>query len=142
MIQSETRKPAPWHMWLIGIPLLLFNSLAALDYTMTIARYQPYLANHPEDALAYFYAAPLWMFLMWGLSMVGGFLGTVLLLMCRRAAVPVFAIAWVGSVVAVAYTVINPPPIGPGNLASAVIIIISFLILVYFYWLRRRGVLR
>ena len=109
---------------------------------MTVIRYEPYLSGHPEEVLAYFFNAPLWMYVMWGISMIGGLVGTILLLMRRRTAVPVFAIAWICSMIAVAYSVVNPVP-GGGNILFAVaVIMITFLILVYFHWLQRRGVLR
>ena len=129
-------------MWVLGVLLLLFNGLAAFDYVMTVIRYEPYLAGHPEEALAYFYNAPLWMYVIWGMSMIGGFISTILLLMRRRAAVLVLSVAWVCSVIAVIYGVVNPVP-GMGNsLFPVAVIIISLLILIYFYWLQRRGVLR
>lgn len=133
---------APWHMWVLGVLLLLWHTLAAFDYVMTVIRYEPYLANHPEDFLAYFYEAPLWMYIIWGLSMVGGLIATILLLMRRRAAVPVFTIAWIASVIAIVYSVVNPVPGGGGTLFAASVIIVTLLILIYFYWLQRQRVLR
>ena len=141
MTDHKSGASAPWHMWVLGVLLLLWNGFAAFDYAMTVIRYEPYLAGHPEEFLAYFYNAPLWMYAMWGISMVGGLIATLLLLMRRRMAVPVFTLAWVGSVIAVLYSAVNPPP-GGGNLPfAAAIILITFLVLIYFYWLQRRGFL-
>ena len=142
MTATPSNTTTPWHMWLLGGLLLLWNSLAAFDYIMTVLRYEPYLANHPEEVLAYFFDAPLWMYVMWGGSMIGGLIATILLLMRRRLAVIVFAIAWLCSVVAVIYSLVNPVP-GGGQMGFAIgVILITFLILLYFYWLQRRGVLR
>ena len=142
MTKLESEMSAPWHMWVLGVLLLLWNGLATVDYIMTVIRYEPYLSGHPEEVLAYFFNAPLWMYVMWGISMIGGLLGTILLLLRRRAAVPVFAIAWICSVIAVAYSVVNPFPGGGSILFAIAVIMITFLILVYFHWLQRRGVLR
>jgi len=143
MTKLKSDISAPWHMWVLGVLLLLWNGLAAFDYVMTVIRYEPYLGGHPEDVLSYFYNAPFWMYVTWGISMLGGFIGTILLLMRRRLAVPVYAIAWLFSVVAVAYSIMNPVPGGGGSaLFGVVVIIISLLILTYFYWLQKRGVLR
>lgn len=143
MTTPKSNISAPWHMWVLGVFLLLWNGMAAIDYVMTVIRFEPYLAGHHEEALAYFYNAPLWMYLMWGVSMLGGFFGTLLLLMRRRAAVPVYAAAWFASVIAVINSVVKPVP-GMGNnaLLGGAIILISLLILIYFYWLQKRGVLR
>ncbi len=133
---------APWHMWALGGLLLLWNGLATVDYVMTVIRYEPYLASYPDEVLAYFFEAPLWMYVMWGVSMIGGFISTVLLLLRRRIAVLTFAIAWVCSVVAVIYSAVNPVPEGGSILLAVSVIIITFLLLIYVYWLQRRGVLR
>ena len=138
-------KPAistPWHMWVLGVLLLLWNGLAAVDYVMTVIRFEPYLACHPEEVLAYLYNAPLWMYVVWGLSMVGGLVATILLLLRRRAAVPVYLIAWLGSVIAVAYMFVKPVPGGGKALLAVAVLLISLLVLFYFDWLRKRGVLR
>ena len=142
MTKPKSNISAPWHMWVLGVVLLLWNGLAAFDYVMTVIRYEPYLAGHPEEVLSYFFNAPLWMYVTWGISMIGGFIGTVLLLMRRRLAVPVYTIAWFFSVLAVVYSIINPVPGGGNTLFGVAVIIISLLILAYFYWLQRRGVLR
>lgn len=142
MTHPKSDISAPWHMWVLGVLLLLWNGLATFDYIMTVMRFEPYLANYPEDALAYFYNAPLWMYLIWGLSMIGGLVGTILLLMRRRAAVRVYAIAWLCSVIAVVYSAVNPVPGGGNILFAAAIIIAALLILFYFYWMQRRGILR
>lgn len=139
-VKSKIR--TPWHMWVIGVFLLLFNGFATFDYLMTVMRYQPYLSAYPEDVLAYFYGAPLWMYVIWGFSMVGGLIAVIALLMRKRVAVPIYAIAWIASVIAVIYSVLNPVPGGGSVLFSVIVIIIALLVLVYFRWLQKRGVLR
>jgi len=141
MTKPKSDVSAPWHMWVLGIPLLLWNAFASFDYLMTVVRFEPYLTNYPEEALSYYFSAPLWMYAMWGISIVGGLIGTVLLLMRRRVAAPVFAIAWIGSVIAAGYSVVNPAPVGGSNLFTAAVIVIALLIVIYVYWLQRRGVL-
>lgn len=74
--------------------------------------------------------------------MVGGLIGAVLLLLRRSVAVAVFAAAWLCSVVVIGYNLTVPPPMAPNALTYAAILVISFLILAYFYWLKKRGVLR
>jgi len=142
MTKLKSDISAPWHMWVLGVLLLVFNGFAAVDYVMTVIRYEPYLAGYPEEVLAYYFNAPLWMYAVWGLSMIGGLIGTILLLMRRRLAVPVYAVAWLGSVIAVIYSVVKPVPGGGQILFGVGVIIVSLLILIYIYWLQKRGVLR
>ena len=79
---------------------------------------------------------------MWGFSIIGGLIGAVLLLMRRSLAVPVTAVAWICSVVAAVYSVANPAPEGGSNIVTAAVITIALLVLIYMYWLQKRGVLR
>ena len=142
MNSSISTSSPPWHLWLVGGLLLLWNGLATFDYVATVIRYEPYLANFPEESLAYYFAAPLWMYLMWGVGSVGGFIAAILLLLRQKTAVPVLGLAWVSSVVAVIYSVLNPPP-GGGNLVfMTVVLLIAFSVLIYVRWLAKRCVLK
>lgn len=142
MTTHTSNASAPWHMWVLGGLLLLWNGMAAFDYIMTLIRFEPYLAAYPEETLAYFFNAPIWMYGVWGVSMLGGLIGTILLLARRRTAVPVYALAWLSSVLAVIYSFVKPVPGGGNALFGVVVIMISLLVLFYFYRLKNRGVLR
>lgn len=138
---AQQKISTPWHLWVLAILLTLFNTFAAVDYIATIFRIDDYLGNHPPEVLSYYFNAPIWMKIMWGVSMVGGFIGAMLFLLRRAAAVIVTAISWVASVVAVIYTIVNPAPMGSAT-ASIIILIIALLIVFYMAWMKKRGVLR
>ncbi len=142
MTKFETDISAPWHMWIVGGLLLLNNGIGALDYVLTVIRFEPYLANVPEETLSYYYNVPLGVYAMWGIAISAGLISAVFLLMRRSAAIPIFAIGWVCTVIAAVYTVMNPAPGSGGNLILAAVIIIALLIFIYMRWLQRRGVLR
>lgn len=138
-----TDSSAPWHMWLIAVLLLLWGGLGAFDYAATIIRFEPYLSKFPEEVLAYYFAAPLWMFVAWAIAAFGGLISAILLFMRNKLAVTVFAVSLLSSIVSFAYSFINPPPDGGAGLLFPVIVLsVAFLILVYMNWLKRRGVLR
>ena len=142
MSDPRSAVSTPWHLWVVGGLLFLMNAPAAVGYVATIIRFEPYMANFPEDALAYYDAAPLWMYGLWGGSIIGGLAGSILLLLRRGLAAPVTAFAWICSVGAVAYAVANPAPDGGGPLFMAAILLVALLIVFYMRWLQRRGVLR
>jgi len=143
MSNSTSDISTPWHLWVVGGLLLLWGSIGAFDYLATVLRYEPYLSKFPEEALAYYFNAPLSMFVMWGASALGGFFGAVFLLMRKKIAVPIFGVSWFCSVVAVIYAFINPAPgVAASNLFMITVIFITLLILIYIYWLQKRDVLR
>lgn len=143
MTNPTIDRSTPWHLWLIGVLLLLWQGMASFDYVATLIRYEPYLSEFPEDVLEYYFAAPLWMYVMWGIASVGGLIGAILVLMRNKLAVPLFFVALVCGVVAVAYSFGNPPPGSEGsNIFSAAVIAGSAMVLFYLYMMKKNGVLR
>ena len=142
MNHQQTPSGTPWHLWVVGGLLFLFNGMGAASYIATLTRFEPMLAGQSQDVLDYYFNVPAWMMLMWGVSTVGGFLGAVLLLMRRKIAVSVMAAAWVCSVVVVAYTTAFPPPGGGSITFPIIVLIVALVLLFYMIWLSRGGVLR
>ncbi len=84
---------APWHLWLIGILALLWNGMGAFDYLMTQTRNASYMAGFTPEQLDYFYGLPKWSVATWAISVWSAVLASVLLLLRRRWAKPVFAVS-------------------------------------------------
>ena len=139
---SHSRPKTPWHLWVVGVFLLLWQALASFDFVATVARFEPYLSGYPEDVLEYYYNAPLWMYAMWGIAAFGGLIGSILLLMRKKSAVPAFGLAWLCSLAAVFWQSVNPAPEGGGEPEFMIIVIIvALLLLLYMGWMQRRRVL-
>jgi hypothetical protein len=89
----------PRHLWVVGIIALLWNCIGAFDYLMTQTKNAAYLSAFPPEQLAFFHGLPVWVVAAWAFAVWGGVLGSVLLLLRRRLAVPVFLVSLVGMVV-------------------------------------------
>jgi hypothetical protein len=142
---EDTSKP-PRHLWLIGLVALLWNSFGAFDYVMTETRNAWYMSTFTPDQLAYFYTFPAWAVATWALSVWGGVLGSVLLLLRRRLAVPVFAISLATMTTTIVYNYALTSGFkvmgGVGALAfSGGIFLIGAALLVYARKLSQRSVL-
>ena len=142
MTNADSNIPTPWHLWVVGGLFFLMNAPVAFGFVATLLRFEPYLAQFPEDVLSYYETAPLWMYAMWGVSIIGGVVAAILLLLRKGIAAPVCAIAWVCSLLAAIYSVVNPVPGGASHVVTAVVMVIALLVVFYMYWLKRRGVLR
>jgi len=94
----------PKHLWIIGIISLPWNMMGAFDYFMTQTKNASYLAKFDQTQLDYYYGYPVWVEFFWALAVWGGVLGTVLLLMRKRLAVPVFLVSFVSMVVTAIYS--------------------------------------
>jgi hypothetical protein len=136
---------APWHLWAIGIVGLLWNCIGALDYTMTQTRNEAYLKAVTPEQLAYFDSVPAWAVAAWALGVWGGVAGMLLLLLRKRAAVPVLLVSLVGATLIFVHNfVLSEGAEVMGNSAAGfagMIIMIALGLYWYARVMRRRGVL-
>ncbi|WP_295242789.1 hypothetical protein [uncultured Brevundimonas sp.] len=145
----ETVK-TPWHLWLVGVLSLLWNGFGAFDFIQTTTRGEAYMraAGFDDAMVAYYEAMPGWMYVPWTLGVWGAVIGSVMLLLRRRWAVPAFGLSLLGALVSLIYgKLIDPPPPAPPELAAMswmpiVILLIAVLLFGYAFNMRKRGVLR
>jgi len=95
-------------------------------------------ATHRE----YVSGLPIWSTITWGLGVLGGLVGSILLLLRHRLAVPAFALSLFGAVANTMVYLTNPPPEGFFNLPLTLFIIGFALFLFWFArFMKRRAVL-
>ncbi len=142
---TETTTPAgktPWHFWVVSILALLWNGFGAFDFTMSVTRGDAYYRSTgmSETMIAYMHTFPPWMWVVWVVGVWGAVIATVLMLMRRRLAVPVFAASAAGATVSAIYQLMTGPE-GPGPIPFVIIAIAIFL-LWYASWVSKKGLLR
>ena len=150
MTDIARRAATPWHLWLVGVLSLLWNGFGAFDFVQTTTRGEAYMraAGFDDAMVAYYEAMPGWMYVPWTLGVWGAVIGSVLLLLRRRWAVPAFGVSLLGALISLIYgKLIDPPPPAPPELAAMswmpiVILLIAVLLFVYAFNMRKRGVLR
>lgn len=144
-VQAMPPARADWKLWLIGIVALLWNSVGALDYVMTQTRNASYMANFTPGQLEYFYGFPSWVVGAWAVAVWGAVLGSVLLLLRRRLAEPVFLVSLVAMVITTIHNFLLSDGLrimGSGAAVfSAVIFVVAVGLYLYARSLARRGVL-
>lgn len=122
---------------------LLWNSVGALDFTMTQSHSATYLQGHTPEQVAYIRGFPLWAVVVWGLGTWGGFLGSVVLLLRRNFAIKLFGASIVGAVLTNLYNYgLSDGMKVMQNGTSAVIFVIAVLLFIYARAMRKKGVLR
>lgn len=95
--------PPPKHLWIIGVIALLWNLFGAYDYLMTQTHNEAYMAHFDQAQLEYFYGFPVWLEFFWALAVWSSVLASVLLLLRRRLAAPVFLVSLVSMVITAIY---------------------------------------
>lgn len=130
----------PWHLWAVGIVAVLWNGMAAVDFTATATQYEPYMESVAQAVKDHIYALPTWTFAVWGIATWAGLIGSLLLLLHRGAAVSLLALSLAGAAGMLLVALIYPAP-GDNAGFAAIIVAIAALLLVYAVAMRRRGIL-
>ena len=136
----------PRHLWVVGIIALLWNSMGAMDYIMTQTRNEAYMSQFTPEQLEFFYGFPSWVVAAWAIAVWGGVLGTVLLLLRKQLAVPVFLASIVAMVITTIqnYVLSNGMEVvgDPFALAFTIVIFaVAVALYVYARAMQKRGVL-
>jgi hypothetical protein len=135
----------PWHLWLVGVLAVFWYGFGGYDYVMTATRNAAYFKDYPPEIVAYWFALPAWFVAVWAISVWGGLLASVLLLLRRRWAVPLYWISLVALAITFVWTLfIADAPEMPDYAMwmSAAVAIIAIALPLYAGWLARKGVLR
>ena len=142
------RPATPWHLWVVGIVSLLWNSVGAADYVFSSLRSEAWFEamQYPPEGIAYLDSFPAWAHAGWAFGTLGAFVGSILLLMRSRYAVWAFVVSLIGIAVTTIYEAgANLPPelaeIQPGWFPYLLWSIATFL-LIYALSMRSKGVLR
>jgi hypothetical protein len=145
---TDTTIKAPWHLWLIGVIAVLFNSIGVFDFVMVRAQGAKYMASAgmTPQQIAHYQGMPGWMTAVWAIGVFGAFLASILLLMRRKAAFPVFVVSLAAFLVSLLYTYVltNGGPV-MGRQMAITSAVIAVLLLVFSWYSRAmaaRGVLR
>lgn len=153
MDNAQTAK-APVHLWIVGLLGLLWNSFGCYDYLMTRTENLDYLRQmapgvDPNAMLEWANGFPLYAQFGWGLGVWMGLLGSILLLMRHRWAVPALALSLLGAILGIGYQILAapppPPPMDQNPMMTAmsyVIILIAALLYYYAHRQKQAGVLR
>lgn len=140
VIQSTQRPSAPWYLWLVGIFALLWNGFGVFLWYGTSFMTDTFLEGVPATTREYVAGLPLWSTITWGLGVVAGALGALLLLLRNKLAVPAFVLSLIGAVTNTMVYFTNPPPEGFFNPMLTGFIIGYAIFEVWFaHAMKRRG---
>ncbi|MGD8413001.1 MAG: hypothetical protein PVF33_02140 [Candidatus Latescibacterota bacterium] len=144
MAETQERK-TPLHLWIVGIVSLLWNLMGAFDYIMTQTQNEAYMGQFSPEQLEFFYSFPAWLVAFWALAVWGSVLGSVLLLLRKKWAAPVFIVSFLCMVITSIrnYGFAGGAEImgGMGLLFSVVIFVVALALVVYARGMAGKGVL-
>ncbi|MDZ4738416.1 MAG: hypothetical protein SGJ03_00735 [Alphaproteobacteria bacterium] len=133
---------APWYLWAVVGFAILWNGYGVILWGGTTFMADAFLSALPAPQRDYVMGLPSWSTFTWGLGVLGGVGGSILLAMRNRLAVPAFALSLVGAVVNTMVYITNPPPEGFFSLPLTLFIIGFAAFQLWFaYFVKARGVL-
>lgn len=94
----ESAIKVPGHYWAVAIVSLLWNAFGAYLYTMVNLGDEQLLTQAPPAMQEYIANMPTWAHAMWAFGIWGSFLGSILLLVRSRYAVPSFLVSLLGAI--------------------------------------------
>ncbi len=148
MMSASSGAKTPWHLWVVGIVGVLWNAFGCIDYTMTKIQGDAWLRSMgmTDAQITSFNTMPAWMTAVWAIGVWGAVVGSILLLLRRRLAFPVFTVSLIAYVLSLvyAYALSDQAATMPeGTWIMQVVILIGCL---FFVWYSRmmaqRGLLR
>jgi hypothetical protein len=143
--QATTEVRTPWHLWVVGVLAFLWNAVGAFNYLMTQTENEGYMESFTPEQLEFFYGFPTWLVAFWALAVWGGVLGTILLLLRKRWAAPVFLASFVCMTITAIrnYAFANGMEImgAAGGIFSVVIFFVALGLWFYARAMAARGVL-
>jgi hypothetical protein len=83
----------PWHVRMVGIGAVLFNSIGGFDFVMSLAQGAEHQANAcmAPAQIAHCQEMPSWTTVAGAVGVFGAFPASIVLLLRRKLASPVFA---------------------------------------------------
>lgn len=145
---TNTTSRAPWHLWLIGVIALLFNSIGVFDFVMAMAQGAKYMASAgmTPAQIAHYQLMPVWMTAVWAIGVWGAFLASILLLLRRKLAFPIFVLSLAAFLISLAYTYVLTDGGAIMGRQMAITSAVIAILLLFFSWyahaMGKRGVLR
>jgi len=138
---AHVRTP-PWYLWAVGGVAILWNGIGTVLWGGTSFMPDTFLDGMPAGHREYVSGLPLWSTLTWGVGVVGGVVGSILLLLRNRLAVPALALSLFGAIANTMVYLTNPPPVGFFNLTLTLFIIGFALFLLWFaHFIKERDML-
>lgn len=143
MTAEHQERKTPWHLYVVGTVAFLWYAMGAATIQMAQLAMLPGL---DAGEIAYYAAKPIWLVAATAIGTYGSVLGSVLLLMRRRAADPVFALSLLGIMVANIVELENGTSRAYANDGAAIVTLIvavgGLAVWWYAYAMVRIGVLR
>lgn len=131
---TSTTKPATW-FWVVSALALVWNLMGVMAYITQVTMSPEALQALPENERTLMESVPMWVTSVFAIAVWGSTLGSILLLMRKKIATPVFILSFVGIIVQMYYNLFMSKSMevyGPGGLAMPIMVLVVGIFLIWF----------
>lgn len=132
---SSTSEKLPVWFWIIAGVALVWNAMGVMAFVMQVTMSPEALAAMPEAERALYETFPVWALLAFAAAVFGGAIGSVLLLLRKALAYPVFVISLAGIIIQMIYNFFIAETMdvyGPGSTIMPIMVLVIGAFLVWF----------
>ncbi|MEZ6135084.1 MAG: hypothetical protein R3C53_09265 [Pirellulaceae bacterium] len=144
---TNERSPVPKWFWILGIIAVLWNLMGLLAYVaqMMMVNSDEMLAALPVEQQGIYKSMPTWVTICFTIAVVFGVVGSVLLLMRNKLAVPVLIFSLISVLGQYGYMFFmsnTPAVMGAGAMVlPGIVVFISIALVPYAFFCKQRGLL-
>jgi hypothetical protein len=134
MSDAVTIKLPVW-FWIVAIVAIFWNLMGVVSYISTVMISPEAIAAMPQAEQALYNNTPIWATSAFAIAVFAGIAGSVLLLLRKSIAFPVFGLSLAGIIIQMSYWLLMTNSIdvyGPGGVAMPIMVIIIGAFLVWF----------
>ena len=138
MTDNRKKPQLPTYAFIIGIIATIWNLMGLMAFVDQITMTPESIAALPEPEQALYSSVPVWVNIAFFLAVFGGTTASILFLMKKRLAYPIFIISFIGIIVQMfnAFFLTNSIEVyGPGGIIMPVLVI---LVAIYLIWLSKK----
>ncbi len=132
---SSTSEKLPVWFWIIAGVALVWNAMGVMAFVMQVTMSPEALAAMPEAERALYETFPVWALLAFAAAVFGGAIGSLLLLLRKALAYPVFVISLAGIIIQMIYNFFIAETMdvyGPGSTIMPIMVLVIGAFLVWF----------
>lgn len=146
MVDISKRPAAPWHLWAVAGASVVWNGVGVWQWYQKVTGAAAYWGALTMEQVAYLRAAPMWTDVAFGVAVLCGLLGALMLLLRRRLAFNAFVAGLIAMLAHAVYVLglsNGREIIGAGGMAFTLVVVLIFGVqIAYAHFARRKGLTR
>lgn len=131
---TTTNKPNTG-FWIVAVISLLWNLMGVFQFSVSTFMKEMMEGNYSEAELELANALPTWYTVIFGIAVFSGLLGSIVLLLRKKVAIPLFGISLLTVLVVMGYWLFATEVMAVVGVEAAIMpmLVIAFAIFIYFY---------